>query len=1021
MTIELIMDLPASGKTTACLQKIRQVKSADPLAAVQVLVPDSLQLQAFQKRLASPSGSLGTKVSTFAQFARSILEKELSGKIIITSSLNRQIVREAIRRIQAEGKLSYYCDVWNTTGFSKVVTETFAVFEKNRISADQMKAVTQTQQEIEINLIFEEYQNFLLDHGWISPSGVIHAAADIIEKKPNHLDPLELLIIDGFDNFDQDQLNLIRILESITGKIYLTLPGSQEAEENERLVNRRFSRSLEQVQKVLSIRNAERSAKSAIYLPDMLKHLVENIFKQQPFIWSDHNPSSPKSLILLEAGTQEDEVREVLRQIKSWIIRDEIPISSCAIFAPRLDAYAPALRRISEEMQIPLNFGRKESLIESPAVKTLFSLLRLQPEGLKTNTLMNCLRFPYISSGLTPEQVNWLDIISRQLSMTGGLEQWEEAWNILQKKDAADGMNDEDGNLLPESISIPDSAELLLLKNGLQKFIDSITPPQRNQEIPAWVAWLKGVCEKIQLRSHIRQEEESDYFAFTACLEELVIEDRMVSRQNIDYDHFLVALTENITASERSTSPQQSANSIFTGEITWARGIRFQAAAFLGFAESVFPSAVAEDVIIDQSLQNRLKIPLSADIDQSGLLIQVLSRADEKLLISRPCITDAGDEWEESLYWSAIRQIVPENTIRHIRSSTKRSLSEAASEDEEEFWAALQGKREEYAVNFDDQDQDTLESSRMNPIKEGHLSSGTSDSFVDLPEQFRSRQIFSSSHLETCLCCPFRYFISHVLFLEPIKEPALELDPKQLGSLLHRILQLTFEKAENLSDKAYLLEQLEKACNHTFPIAPMNYQFRPSGLWIFQQNQLKKQLIQTVEKLSEISDGWLMVAAEAAFGMNGQPFLEIEVEGEPLRFRGLIDRIDRNRNGNLRIIDYKIGGSHFSTDDFYDGRRVQLFLYALAAADALKIGRVEEGFYWAILSAKASPLKLSGFMDPQEMDRTTTFRTLIMRKIEQFYQILKVAAFPADPIGGKCPSYCNAAAWCARFQREDRP
>jgi len=85
-------------------------------------------------------------------------------------------------------------------------------------------------------------------------------------------------------------------------------------------------------------------------------------------------------------------------------------------------------------------------LIESPVVITLFSLLRLQPEGLKTNNLMNCLRFPYISSGLTPEQVNWLDFISRQLSITGGSEQWEEAWNILQKEDATEKVDDEDGN-----------------------------------------------------------------------------------------------------------------------------------------------------------------------------------------------------------------------------------------------------------------------------------------------------------------------------------------------------------------------------------------------------------------------------------------------------------------------------------------------------------------------------------------------------------------------------------------------
>jgi len=1011
MTIELIMDLPASGKTTACLQKIRQIKSANPLAAVQVLVPDSLQLHAFQKRIAYPSGSLGTKVNTFSQFARWILEKDLSGKIIIPLSLNRQIVRESIHRVQAAGKLLYYSDVWNSAGFSKVITEAFSVLEKNRISPDQLKAAVQSQQEIEISLVYQEYQKILSERGWISPAGMINAAAAIMEEKPNQLAHIALLIIDGFDNFDQDQLQFIRIFKRITEKICITLPGSLKSEEKDQLINRRFLRSLEMIQEVLNPQISSGTAESSIYLPDMLRHIIENIFKQRPEIRTDQTFSAAKSLFLLEAGTQEDEVREVLRQMKSWIIREEIPISACAIFAPQLDAYTPALRRISEEMEIPLNFGRKESLIESPVVKTLFSLLRLHLEGLKTNNLMNCLRFPYISSGLTQEQVTWLDTITRQLNITGGSDQWEEAWNILQKKDEKYGTKDEDGDPFPQFRNIPDNAELLLLKNGLQNFLDEITPPKEEQAVVLWIAWLKDVCEKIQLQSHIQQEEESDYFALTACFEELMMEDRMFSRNKINYASFLEALTEIITAAERSAPPQLSTNAIFTGEITWARGIRFTAVAYLGFAESIFPATIAEDVILEQALQDHLRIPVSADADQSGLLIQVLSRADEKLLISRPCITEAGDEWEESLYWNAIKQVVPENLIRRIRSSILRPLSEAASEDEKEFWAVLQGDETLFADDSDNQDS----TGRV------HQVSDEDDSTVDLPEEFRSQRIFSSSQLETCLGCPFRYYVSHILSLEPLKKPTLEMDPQQLGSMLHRILQLTFEKTKDLSDRKIVLEQLEKACSRTFPTAPMNYQFRPSGLWIFLQNQIKNQLNQTIEKLSEISEGWLMEAAETRFGMNGLPYLHVDVDGEPLRFRGIIDRIDRNQNGNLRIIDYKIGGSHFSANDFYSGRRVQLFLYALAAADALKIGRIEEGFYWAILSAKASTLRLSSFMNPQEMDQTTTFRTLIMEKIENFYHTLKIAQFPARPIDGKCPSYCSAATWCMHFRREDRP
>ncbi len=128
-----------------------------------------------------------------------------------------------------------------------------------------------------------------------------------------------------------------------------------------------------------------------------------------------------------------------------------------------------------------------------------------------------------------------------------------------------------------------------------------------------------------------------------------------------------------------------------------------------------------------------------------------------------------------------------------------------------------------------------------------------------------------------------------------------------------------------------------------------------------------------------------MVAAESAFGIRGKPFLKsISKEYLSTFVESLIgSTVTATGICASSITNWRYP---FFGDDVFSGRRVQLFLYALAAADALKIGRIEEGFYWAILSAKASSLKLSGFMDPQEMDRTATFRALIMEKINSFFK-----------------------------------
>jgi hypothetical protein len=116
----------------------------------------------------------------------------------------------------------------------------------------------------------------------------------------------------------------------------------------------------------------------------------------------------------------------------------------------------------------------------------------------------------------------------------------------------------------------------------------------------------------------------TDYFALTACFEELIIEDRMVPRQNIDYNDFLSALTETITASERSNPTQQSQIPYSSVKLPGLAVFAFGSCLFRLW-RSIFPSVVAEDVIIKKEFQDLLQIPVSADNDQSGLLIQILS------------------------------------------------------------------------------------------------------------------------------------------------------------------------------------------------------------------------------------------------------------------------------------------------------------------------------------------------------------------------------------------------------------
>ena len=131
--------------------------------------------------------------------------------------------------------------------------------------------------------------------------------------------------------------------------------------------------------------------------------------------------------------------------------------------------------------------------------------------------------------------------------------------------------------------------------------------------------------------------------------------------------------------------------------------------------------------------------------------------------------------------------------------------------------------------------------------------------------------------------------------------------------------------------------------------------------------------------------------------------------------RGVIDRLDKNADGELRVVDYKTGSSHLAKGDLINGRRLQLPLYALAARDALKLGEPVDGMYWMILAAKAGSLKLENF-ESEDGDGFDAALDIVKKHLLRIVTGIRSGEFPPIPPKGGCPAYCPATQWCWRYQ-----
>lgn len=201
----------------------------------------------------------------------------------------------------------------------------------------------------------------------------------------------------------------------------------------------------------------------------------------------------------------------------------------------------------------------------------------------------------------------------------------------------------------------------------------------------------------------------------------------------------------------------------------------------------------------------------------------------------------------------------------------------------------------------------------------------TQNGYAHLPEAF------SASALETLGACPRRYFYRYVLRVAPHDDP--EWDPEswlgagERGGLLHRVFERTLREARlaggEAGAEAALAVLEDEAARTALLVPPPSESVRAAEL-----AELRHDLLCWVEMVREAPPQWIQL--EYRFGPGHG---EVSVGGFPVALRGMIDRVDQDAAGLLRVVDYKTGkpDRYHPARPLAAGRRVQHLVYAVAA------------------------------------------------------------------------------------------
>lgn len=1027
MACTLVIAPAAAGKTEYCLERIVAVQRENPLAYVQVILPDQNQVSAFRRRLAYSGGAFGVHVGTFPDAYRTVLRG--AGKYIprASSALTHKLTRRAIDTLSKRGELEHYAPIADRPGLTTAIRDILAELKRGLIRPEQFqKAVIAEPARLqELARLYAEYQQALVTLDYADTEGLGWLAVQALQEHTELAADWRLLVVDGFDSFNT---TMLEFLSSLTARVTDTVAALSGEAAATRRVYRRFVSTREQLQATANwqVQTLPPAARYAAPLVHLERDLFENGITPTPV---------GPNITWLECQTQRLEARAALRWLKARIRRDNLSPAECAVIARDLGPYRPFLREAAAEFGIPLRFLGGEPLLQNPALAAILAALELHLTW-QRGALIDVVRSPYLdlsAFGLSHKDAAAFVLAAQQGQVIQGLDEWRAA--LIRLAGAAEQDNTEQAQATRELRGAPAQA----LLEGLERFAQFIQPPARG----TLDAYLHHLQEKffradgLHIIARIQSADET-VARDAAALVELrdilhalgLAAYTLNDAPTIDYAEFLSELRAALavaTYDPDSPETRQQAR-IYAGNIYTARGISYRAVAILGLSEGIFPARENEDPFLTDADRARLNakgigLPVRERGGQATLFYEAVTRAREFLLLTRPYLAQDGETWEASPYWNATLDLftgaVPQQV--HIRAPT--DLADAASRPEL-LQALVRAETLPADLGAFQADLERAHAhaailrARLAREPHGPYEGDLTALQAQLSERFGAAHVWSPSRLEAYSTCRYYFFTGSALELSEQEPPEPGLDARQLGILLHHILEQVYRETPDAMQESALLETLERIAPALLERAPNELGFRPTALWAHERAEILQKLSKTISELSRHQDGFVPVFFEQRFGGTQHRFTLTTTAG-PIRLRGIIDRIDQNSEGNLRIIDYKTGGSGFAVRDLIEGRRLQLALYAAAAQALHAPAHVVDGWYWNIRGADKSSVRLHTFYhvtdDGKTYSGTPGALALAQAHVGNSVAQIRAGAFEPNPPEGGCPAYCPARKFCWHY------
>ena len=565
-----------------------------------------------------------------------------------------------------------------------------------------------------------------------------------------------------------------------------------------------------------------------------------------------------------------------------WVRSIFQPGKRIGIVVPELEKYRTLLKRelaaelvpesifTLDEQILPFNISLASPLSQEPMIKMALNLLTVKTVTVPVSTLLSFIQSPFFGYAFPPTQE--ISDLERKLRkkriLSIPLDRLSLIYGrILQVDQLADGLK----------------AWILNSKRLLPgKWAEELSEFLKDNGWP-------GKSSASADQQSVLSKRHQAFEAWKDCLNELCSLNQILGPINrLEVLNHL----SNITRSKpfQTKTPEHSIQVIGLLE---SSGMRFDHLWVMGCHSEALPAHPEPNPFIPYEIRSKFSIPRSNPQRELKFAEQCLSR----LLMAAPDVHFSFPlhEGDMDMGMSPLLKGFPMNEeTPHLSRRIKDQV--LALNDLEEFTEPTFLP----ATDFE-----------KNSFKTRGISSG----YTLLKDQVE---------------CPFRAFARHRLNSDRYQSPEVDFDNMDRGNVIHKALELFWEKTANLENLLKTLSEgsLEQQLDQYVREALKVCSGRTTGQIQFNQLEIERNVRVIHEWLRDVE------SERPDFKvLHNEEDVSINLSGIKLTLR--IDRIDEIPGKGLLLIDYKTGRDAKSTDWFGEKiRGPQLPLYALAKPPA---------------------------------------------------------------------------------------